>query len=168
MGKMRALGIFAAAAAAAAVALSGCSAGESTTAAKAEVARFHQQADAGQFAEIYKASAPDIRNSVTEAQFVETVGGFHAAIGKFKSTDEPGWSYNTDGDGQRVTLSYESVFERGKAKEQFIYRMLDDKPVLAGYDYKADGAIAPVSPPAADPTNQADAGGEGDGEAEGS
>lgn len=159
---MRALGIFVAATA---MALSGCSAGESTEAAKAEVAKFRQQADAGQFAEIYKASAPDIRNSVSEAQFVQMVGGFHQAIGKFKSAPEPGWMYNTDDAGQRVTLDYDSTFERGKAHEQFIYKMLDGKAVLAGYDYKAEGAVAPAP---ADTATPADAGETGsDGEAEG-
>ena len=163
---MRALGFFAVAAA---VALSGCSAGESTTAAKTEVAKFRQQADAGQFADIYKASGPDIRNSVTEAQFVQMVGGFHGAIGKFKSAPEPGWAYNTDNDGQRVTLDYDSTFERGKAKEQFIYRITDGKAVLAGYDYKADGAIAPAPAGTAESANQAEAtdSNEGEGEGEG-
>lgn len=161
---MRAFGIFVVAAAAA---LSGCSAGESTEAAKAEVAKFRQQADAGQFAEIYKAAAPDIRNSVSEAQFVQMIGGFHQAIGKFKSAPEPGWRYDTDTAGQRVTLDYDSTFERGKAHEQFIYKMTDGKAVLAGYDYKAEGAIAPAPAPteAAAPAEGDDSA--SDGEAEG-
>lgn len=157
---MRALGIFAVAAA---VALSGCSAGESTDAAKAGVGTFRQQVAAGQFADIYKTSAPDIRNSVTEAQFVQMIGGFHQAIGTFKSAPDPGWRYDTDTAGQRVTLDYDSVFERGKAHEQFIYRMTDGKAVLAGYDYKSEGGIAPAPTPAPEAANEA----EGDGEAEG-
>ncbi|RYG88989.1 MAG: hypothetical protein EON59_02550 [Alphaproteobacteria bacterium] len=156
---MRILGNFAVAVA---VALAGCSAGESTDAAKTEVAKFRQQVAAGQFAEIYKAAAPDIRNSISEAKFVEMVGGFHQAIGTFKSAPDPGWGYDTDTNtGQRVTLDYDSVFERGKAHEQFTYRMIDGKPVLAGYDYKAD-AIAPAPAPSP-PVEDDGSDGEGEG-----
>lgn len=163
---MRALGIFAVATM---VALSGCSAGEDTTTAKAEVAKFRMQVAAGQFAEIYKGSSDDIRKSVTEEKFVELIGGFHGAIGKFQSAPEPGWKYDTDTtNGQRVTLDYDSVFERGKAHEQFIYRIIDGKAVLAGYDYKADAATAAaLNAAAANTSEAAPAGDEGDGEAEG-
>ncbi|RYY23508.1 MAG: DUF4019 domain-containing protein [Sphingomonadales bacterium] len=157
---MRVLGMFVVAAM---VALSGCSAGEHTDAAKTEVTKFRQQVDAGQFAEIYKASGTDIRNAMPEAQFVEMIGGFHQAIGKFTSAPDPGWNYNTDDAGQRVTLDYDSTFERGKAHETFVYKIIDGKAVLAGYNFKADGPMATA--PAANTTEEVPA--DGDGEAEG-
>jgi len=162
---MRAFGIMIVAAAA----LAGCSAGEDSTAAKAEVAKFRGQVAAGQFGDIYKGSTDDIKKGVTEEQFDQMVGGFHRAIGAFKSAPEPGWKYDTDSNGERVTLDYDSIFERGKAHEQFIYKILDGKPVLAGYDYKADPATAAaLSAAQQNATEQAPAeGGEGEGEAEG-
>jgi len=154
---MRALGIFAVAAT---IALSGCAGNEDARAAKAEVARFRQQVAAGQFAEIYRASAPNIRNAMTEARFVQMVGDFHRSMGRFQSATEPSWRYDSGSDGDQIALKYVSTFERGKATQQFIYTMLDGRPVLSAYDYRA----ATGGPMAADAGTQA----EDDGESEGS
>jgi hypothetical protein len=157
--KMRAFGI---GAIAAMMAASGCSMTDDTKAAREAVATFRQQFAASQYAAIYQASSSDLKATVTEAQFAEQVGKFHDGLGNFKAATETGWNANTSG---IITLNFDSTFDNAKAKEDFVYKMTDGKPLLAGYNIKTEDGAAPVAPASnqAAPADNA----EGDGEAEG-
>lgn len=157
---MRMFGI---AAVAAMVALSACSAEDDTKAAREAVAGFRQQIASQQYAAIYQGASTDLKATVTEAQFVEQLGKFNSALGNFKAAAESGTTVDTNG---LVTLNFDSTFDNAKAKEDFVYKMTDGKPLLAGYNIKTTEATAPAAPAAGNEAAPAE-GGEADGEAEG-
>src|SRR4030095_13989612 len=71
------LGIFVA------LALTGCSAGNDTKAAESAVAAFHRDMDAGKFAQIYDASAEDMKSSLSRDDFVKLLTALHEKLGPY-------------------------------------------------------------------------------------
>jgi hypothetical protein len=115
---------------------------DTSAAAKAEVAKFHELMDAGNGAEIYKGAAEALKSSVSEADFATSIAGTHEKLGNFKSSGEPVVS----GDATQTVLTYpQSVFENGTVQEVFTYLIVDGKPQFGAYDYKAvEAAAAPA------------------------
>lgn len=120
----------------AAVALAGCSMGQDLASGGAAVDAFHRQMDAGQFAAIDAAAGAEIKASPGGlAPILEQV---HARLGKVKSTARTGFNDAVNNGDHRLELSYKTVFERGEGDEEFIFRMIEGKPVLIGYHVKSD------------------------------
>ena len=127
---------------AAALAAGGCSAGADKSKATAAVAEFRQRADAGRFAEIWRAGAAELKASTSEAELVRVLGGLHAHYGAFRSASETNWHWNSSNGNVQVTLEYASAFERGRANERFVYRIGDGAALLMGYNRSAAAGAA--------------------------
>jgi hypothetical protein len=117
----------------AAIALVGCSAAADTKAAESGVANFHQAMDAGRYAAIYDSSAPEMKSSISRDEFVKFLTALHGKLGAFKSGKTTGWNVNVGTGGHMVTLTREAQFERGPGTEEFLFRVDNDRAVLAGY-----------------------------------
>lgn len=120
----------------AALALAGCSMGQDLTSGGAAVDAFHKQMDAGQFAAIDAAAGAEIKASPGGlAPILEQI---HARLGNVKSTTRTGFNDRIDNGDHRLELMYDTKFERGDGAEEFVFRMIDGKPVLIGYHVKSD------------------------------
>lgn len=113
--------------------LSGCSASKDVEAAQTEVARFHKMFDAGQFAEIYATAGPEIRQGMSEADWVAMLEGVHNFYGNVAQTKNKGFNVNYNTSGSRVSLTYDTQFTRGAGEEDFVYDLADGKLTLAGW-----------------------------------
>lgn len=121
-------------AAALATATAGCSAGADRGTAEAAVVEFRQMMDAGRFAEIYRASAPDMKSTTSEAELVRVLGGVHTHYGNFRTASQTDWNWNSSNGNVFVTLRYDTQYMNGRAAERFVYRIQDGDAQLAGYN----------------------------------
>lgn len=124
---------------AAAAMLGGCSVKESIQQADAEVVRFHQALDAGRSQAIWDATGPDMRKATTQKQFVALLDAVHRKLGNVKSSKQVGWNRNASTNGSFTTTTNETVFERGRGTEQFVFRKSEaDKLALVGYHIQSN------------------------------
>lgn len=124
-----------------AAAACGCSSGKDLAEARGAVNAFHHQLDAGQFAQIYAAAAPDLKGAATEADFVALLAAVHRKLGPLQSASPLGWNVNYTTGGGFVTLNYQSAFQGGQAQESFTYRLENGAPKLAGYHVASNALI---------------------------
>ena len=115
------------------LALSGCSMSADTSLAEAAVPQFHQMLDAGHFAEIYAAAAPDLKQMTSQKDMVDLLEAIHRKLGDTQSSKRESWRVNYQATGIYVTLVYATQFASGDAAEQFVYHLQDNKALLAGY-----------------------------------
>ena len=101
--------------------------------AEAKIPEFHSLLDAGEFRAIYAASADDLKKVASEKDFVALLDAVHRKLGQVKTTTRQTWLVNSRTSGTFVTLTYKTVFAKGDATEQFVYRIENDQAVLAGY-----------------------------------
>lgn len=116
-----------------AAALAGCAIGADIPAAQQGVADFRAKLDAGKFAEIYRASSKDLRDVTSEAELVRLLEQVHGKLGGFREAKQTGWLDQTDTGGHFITLNFDSTYAKGKATEEFIYRIDSGKAALAAY-----------------------------------
>jgi hypothetical protein len=129
---MRAAACLVAAYLGAAVCLGGC-AGKSRDEAQAATERFRARYVRGAYAEIYGRAAPELRASATEAQFVKLMERTSQKLGSWQSAESVGWRVNVGTAGRIVMLGFKSQFEKGVASEEFLWRIQEPEPALAGY-----------------------------------
>ena len=113
--------------------VAGCSGTGSVKIAEQGIEKFHAEFNAGHYAQLYDASAQDMKAATKREEFISFLAGAHKKLGPFKSGKQVGWNDNYATGGHFVTIQYESQFARGAAQEQFVFRVSDDKPILAGY-----------------------------------
>ena len=118
----------------------GCSMAD-TSAAEAEVAKFHTALGDARFGEIYAAAAEDLKSKATEQQFTELLDAVNRKLGKVKTAQRSGWKVNYSTSGNYVTLVYKTTYEQGEADEQFVYRMQQKDARLAGYHINSNALI---------------------------
>jgi hypothetical protein len=124
-----------------ALALSACNPAADTKAAEDGVTAFHQAMDAGQFAAIYRGSSTDMKSSDSEEGLIKLFGALHSKLGNYKSGKTVSWNDNSNTSGHYVTLVREAQFERGPAKEEFVFRIEGKRAVLAGYHVSSNALI---------------------------
>lgn len=121
--------------------LAGCSTGANTSSTEARIADFHKALDAGQFDTIYAAASPNMKSDSTAQAFDQSLAAVHRKLGAFKSGSAVSWNDSHTIKGEFVTIRYAAIYERGKAQENFAYRILSGHPELAGY-YIASNAVS--------------------------
>ncbi len=119
--------------------LGGCEIKESIRQADAEVVQFHRELDAGHSQEIWEATGPDMREATTRKDFVAMLDAVHRKLGNVKSSKQVGWNSNSGTGGSFMTVTNETVFERGHGTEQFVFRHGEaDKLALVGYHIQSN------------------------------
>jgi hypothetical protein len=113
--------------------LGGCSAGADLPVAQDGVTRFHQMLNAGDFADIYADSGPDMKKASTQADMIQLFDAIHRKLGNFQSGTMTGWRENATTSGTYVTLSYSAKFDRSDVTETFSWRIDQGHALLASY-----------------------------------
>ncbi len=124
-----------------ALALGACNPVADTKAAEDGVAAFHHAMDAGQFEAIYQGSAADMKTSASQDDLIKLFTALHTKLGNYKSGKTVSWNDNSNTSGHYVTLVREAQFDRGPAKEEFVFRIEDKRTVLAGYHVSSNALI---------------------------
>lgn len=122
----------------AALVLASCSSGGDVPTAERTAAQFRKMLAAGQYAEIYRTAAEDMRTTTAEADLTGLLEQVNNNLGKFESAPAPAFKQQSANGGDYVTLEYDSKYERGTAQEKIIIRFDDGKAALAGYEIDAD------------------------------
>lgn len=134
---------------AAVLALAGCSAGTDLPIARAGVDKVHGQLNGGRCAEIRDQASSDFKELTSAESWKTTCDQLAAGLGKFVSLAQTGWNDEVGTNGHIIRLNYDSEFEKGKAQEQFLFRIDGGKAVLVGYHVNSDVfTVVPKAPPA--------------------
>lgn len=121
--------------------LAACSAGTDIPLADSAVSRFHTLLDAGQNAQIYGDSAPEMKGTTSEAKLTALLAAVHRKLGTVSKAEQKGWNDTVNTGGHFVTLNYATTYARGEAAETFVYKIADGKARLAGYHVNSDALI---------------------------
>ncbi len=123
------------------VALQGCSS-KSRQISEVATQEFRDRYARSEFDQIYAAGATDFWTKTTHDDFVKLMRGVTRKLGTFRSTRVAGWRVMTGTSGTMVTLGYQTVFEKGPAEEQFIWRVEGNSAKLAGYHINSNAFLA--------------------------
>jgi hypothetical protein len=140
MGRLRQLGM-----AALLLCLTGCGVARGKKLAASEVDTFHQRFNSGRVEDIYLAASPNLQNSTSKFEFDRFVQSFRNKLGSCTASSQTNWAASAGSNGTVVTLTYDSHFERGEAKETFVFLVTDNLADLLGYHIDPAAAAAPWS-----------------------
>jgi hypothetical protein len=126
---------------AAALALSACSIGKDVPVAEAAAVGFHQMLDVGKFADTWQNAAPELRAATPKDKWLALLDVVHRKLGKFRTAKTVGWNDNFNNGAHYIVLNQEAQYERGTAREEFVYRLNAGKAALAGYHVNSDALI---------------------------
>jgi hypothetical protein len=117
---------------------SGCaSIGKSKVVAERAVDVFHSQLDSERYSEIYAQADEDFKKSSSQEELEKLVRAVHQKLGTVQAANQVGYLVNV-GAETFVTLTYDTTFVDGKATEQFVWRVRDDRAAL--YTYNVNSA----------------------------
>ena len=105
----------------------GCNVERDRADARAVAARVHSQMQAGDFAAIYRESAPRFKSVGSESQFISQMQQYFQASGKLKKADEIAYQSTVDSNvGKMHTLNFNVEYENGHAQERLIFTRADN------------------------------------------
>jgi len=111
-------------------------------AADAASLEFRMRISRSAYDEIVESAAPEFQAATTASDFAKAMESLKERLGAWQSSEEPAWKVLAGIRAQTVTLVYNSHFERGTATEEFVWRMRQGRPALAGYHVKSSAQIA--------------------------
>lgn len=114
--------------------LAGCGLAKNTKVAEAEVDRFHQRWNAGEFQAVYDEAHMNFRNAQPAEAMINTMQSVKKNYGNLKSSTKRSWGFNSNAGVTDVRLSYDSSFDHGAAVEAFLFRMTRENALLVSYD----------------------------------
>jgi len=112
--------------------LSGC-AQSAQSLAQSAIGTFHQQVNAGQFANIYNGASPDLKSMSSQAELVNYVASVHAKMGNFQSGAISSSKESTNNGAQDVSIVYAAKYDKGPVQETFDYRISGNAALLENY-----------------------------------
>jgi hypothetical protein len=122
--------------------LGSCSSTSSKQLAEQAVNQFHQQLDSEQYHVIYLGSDEKLRQASSETEFVALLEAVHRKLGKVQQANvqsfQVGWFA---GQGQVVTLVYNTRFADSPANEKFVWHITGEHPLLVGYFINSNAFI---------------------------
>ena len=119
--------------------LSGCvSTGKSKEIAEHAVDEFHSRLDSERYSEIYAQADEDFKKSSSQEELEKLARAVHQKLGKVQAANQVGYLMTLSSSGMFVTLTYDMTFLDGKATEQFVWRVTDDRAAL--YNYNVNSA----------------------------
>lgn len=121
--------------------LTACSGGEDLKKTEAAIGLFHQQANAGQFDQIYANAASEWKRAQSPRDSVKFLSALREKMGAFQSGQQDGWRVNYTTSGTEVVVQYKSKFQKGDAVETFTYRVVEKAPILVGYNINSNTLI---------------------------
>jgi len=105
--------------------------------AEEAVLLFHKELDAGACLGIWTNAAPTLRQTATEAGFLDTCKQWHVSFGDYVSTTRTGISVRNDNGNSSVQTVHETKYTHGVVNETFLFSTNGSTLKLLGYQYNA-------------------------------
>jgi hypothetical protein len=99
------------------------------------IQRFHEQFNNSQFAEIYDGADEKTKEKISKGDFVEDMKAMRRGQGAVLQSEEMAIDYNYVEGISLVKIAVRVSFEKGVAREKFIYYMRDNRAQLASYRF---------------------------------
>lgn len=125
-------------------ALAGCTGmGRGLSLAETAVERHHELYDAERFGIMAANMDAEMKETVTDSQFVAIVRSIHEKMGPTSASKLVGSNVMvTMFGGTRVTLAYETRFQNGVGQEQFLFRVRGGRARLVGWNVSSPVFLA--------------------------
>jgi hypothetical protein len=117
-----------------ALSLISCGLSKNTKQAEAQVDRFHQHWNEGDFQAVFNEAHMNFRAAQSASDLLTTMLAVKKNYGELKSSKRRSWGFNKNNGVTDIKLSYDSAYDRGSAVEEFVYRMTGDRALLLSYD----------------------------------
>jgi Protein of unknown function (DUF4019) len=110
--------------------------------AKQNVDKFHSQLDTEQYAVIYAAADEKFHQLTSESEFTKILQAIHRKLGTVQKSDLGNMNISWyAGQGETVTLVYNTTFAQGTGTEQFVWHVKDKNASLYGYHINSTDLI---------------------------
>lgn len=98
--------------------------------------RFHQQFNSGEYGQIY--SEADLQGDQRNRdEFIEFLAAVHGKMGDFRSSNNTNLAVHSEAGDTTVTAKFDSTYERGRAKETFVWSKANGHLRLQSYDIQS-------------------------------
>jgi hypothetical protein len=115
--------------------IAACSASKDKAIAIAATSEFHTRFNNSQFVDLYDAAESAVRDVQTKRDFLASMEAMRAGQGAVVQSKEVGVDYNYSTDGTMVKLLCEVTYEKGVAREEFIWTIANGKGILHSYRF---------------------------------
>jgi predicted Zn-dependent protease len=115
--------------------LCGCvNANDARAQADAATARFHEQFNSRDFAAIHAAAGPEFKKASTAPQLEASLESYRSQLGPFQRLVQSNeWVLSRTSTGSLITMTHESAFANGYAREAFAWRVEGTNATLVKY-----------------------------------
>lgn len=103
--------------------------------AAAATEEFHKHFNSSTFGDIYDRAEPIVREMQSRDDFLAAMERMRKGQGAVLQTRELAVGYNYSTDGNMINLLYEVTYEKGIAKEEFTWTIVEGKGILHGYRF---------------------------------
>jgi len=98
--------------------------GDAKAQAESAIERFHQRFNNQEFSAIYDGADAAFKKAGSEAQLTDFLRPYRSRLGAFERVPQSGqWLVNWSTSGTYVTITEDSVFSQGTARETFVWRI---------------------------------------------
>jgi len=119
-----------------------CSSSEDINIARAAVAHFHQQLNAGLPDEIYRNAAEEYQAAASSELNRELIEAVRRKMGNAAQFQVTGWRLNYLTSGRSLALQCRTAFAHGDAVESFEWRIQGNKALLLGWNINSPLLVA--------------------------
>jgi hypothetical protein len=112
-----------------------CSPSRDKAVAEVATEEFHNRFNNSAFGDIYDRAEPDVKEMQARNDFLGSMEAMRKGQGAVVQAKELAVDYNYSTDGNMIKLLYEVTYEKGIAKEEFIWIIADGKGILHSYRF---------------------------------
>jgi hypothetical protein len=112
-----------------------CAAANDNASALEGIEQFHNRFNKQEFSEIYNESDSAVKTAMSKEEFIESMKAMREGQGRVIKTEVLATGYDSSPDARSVKILMLVTFEKGQAKEEFLYHITGDKAFLAGYHF---------------------------------
>jgi hypothetical protein len=106
-------------------------------AAEKAIAHFHDLFNEGKLDEIWKEADPAFRKASTRQKHDDLMNAVERKLGKVSSTATKTWGVRSFNFKTTVSMSQQTVFEKGQGTESFTFALDGTNAVLIGYNIQS-------------------------------
>jgi hypothetical protein len=112
-----------------------CSPAKDKTIATAATEEFHKRFNSSAFGDIYDQAEAGVRSIQSREDFLASMQAMRQGQGAVIGAKELAVDYNYSTDGNMIKLLYEVNYEKGIAKEEFIWTIANGRGILHSYRF---------------------------------
>jgi hypothetical protein len=102
---------------------------------------FHARFNREDYSGIYATASESLRREASEEQLTKLLTAIHKKLGAVKGSKQTLWKVFVGTGGTQVTLDYETDFEGGQAREDFVWLVGGAQARLLGYHINSNALV---------------------------